>query len=134
PVLEGKAVITLLMALLLRCDEVTNSGVFSPDDRRQLRQAIHHQLRSVLNPRERESLAHVEDKYIFDIDQLAEVGKRAEFSEMEFLNHEEVKPTYWPYLARTWQQIGISAEKIEHYRWIGEQFANTYGLLFREKL
>ena len=34
----------------------------------------------------------------------------------------------------TCQQIGISAEKIAHYRWIGEQFANTYGLLFREKL
>jgi len=134
PVLEGKAVVTLLMALLLRCDEVTNGGVFSPDDRRRLRLQVRHQLKSVLNPQSRESLAQVEDKYIFEIDQLAEVGKRAGFTEMECHNFEEVQPTYWPYLAMTCQQIGIPAEKIEHYRWIGEEFANTYGLLFPEKL
>jgi len=76
----------------------------------------------------------MEEKYIFQIDQLREVGKTAGFTEVEFLNNGEVTPTYWPYLSLTCSQIGIPPEKLQRYRWIGVQFASTYGLLLREKL
>jgi hypothetical protein len=83
---------------------------------------------------DRQSLARIVDKYIFEIDELKQVGREAGFVEAEFLNKGEVKPTYWPYLIQTLQILGISAEKIRPYAWIGVEFAMTYSLMFSDKL
>jgi ubiquinone/menaquinone biosynthesis C-methylase UbiE/uncharacterized protein YbaR (Trm112 family) len=133
PVLKGKIIVTLLLALMLKCEETTRGGVLSPADRQQVRRQIQNHLKSK-SPQDRESLAQMEDKYIFSIEQLRETGKQAGFAQIDFLNNEEVAPTYWPYFVETCRSIGIAREKCEHYEWIGEQFANTYGLMFSDQL
>ncbi|MGH8983607.1 MAG: methyltransferase domain-containing protein [Acidimicrobiia bacterium] len=134
PVLEGKTTVTLLLALVLRFEEITNGDRLSPADREQIRKQIRHQMKSKLVPLDRQSLAQLEDKYIFEIDQLTKEGSEAGFAEVEVINNGEVDPTYWPYLARTFSVMGIGPEKIEAFKWIGEEFANTYGVMFPDKL
>jgi hypothetical protein len=34
----------------------------------------------------------------------------------------------------TCKTLGITREQIAGYKWIGEQFANTFGLIFRDQL
>jgi ubiquinone/menaquinone biosynthesis C-methylase UbiE/uncharacterized protein YbaR (Trm112 family) len=134
PVLEGKTIIALLLSLMLRCDEVMHGDAFSTDERQKIRSLILHLLKSKLAPRDREALAQIEDKYIFAIEELRATGKQAGFSEVEFFNNGEVKPAYWGSVAKTCQLLGIPATKVDRYRWIGVQFASTYGLMFPERL
>jgi hypothetical protein len=133
-VLEGKTIVALLMALVLRCDEMTDGRQLSPEDRHKMRLMIRHQLKAKLDPRDRDALAQIEDKYIFEIDKLKEVGIEAGFAEVEFLNRGDVIHTYWPYLETTLRTTGIPLEHIQAYRWIGAEFAETYGLMFSDKL
>jgi ubiquinone/menaquinone biosynthesis C-methylase UbiE/uncharacterized protein YbaR (Trm112 family) len=133
PVLDGKTVVTLLMALVLGCAEAPGSPL-TPDDRQRIQRQIRHQTKSKTAPQDRESLAKMEDKYVFEIDALRQVGLDAGFSSVDVLNNGDVDPTYWPYLSQTFRVMGVAPEKIKAYRWIGEAFANTYGLMFPDKL
>jgi ubiquinone/menaquinone biosynthesis C-methylase UbiE/uncharacterized protein YbaR (Trm112 family) len=134
PVLEGKTIITLLLALILRFEEITEGNRLSHSERQQIRKQIRHQMKSKLIPLDREALAQLEDKYIFEIDELQRVADEAGFAEVTVINNRELDPTYWPYLARTFSVMGIGADKIEDFRWIGEEFASTYAVMFPEKL
>ncbi len=134
PVLEGKTIIALMLALMLRCDEAMNGATFSTEERKKIRSLTLHLLKSKLAPRDRESLAQIEDKYIFGIEEMHETGKRAGFSEVEFFNNGEVRPAYWAYVAKTCASVGIPAAKVGRYQWIGVQFASTYGLMFPDRL
>jgi ubiquinone/menaquinone biosynthesis C-methylase UbiE/uncharacterized protein YbaR (Trm112 family) len=134
PVLEGKTIIALLVALMLRCDEVMNGDTFSAHDRQTLEGMVRNLLKSKLGPQDRDTLAQIEDKYIFGIDEMKETGRRAGFSDVEFLNNGEVRPAYWAYLAKNCQLLGIATDKVDRYRWIGVQFAMTYGFMFPDRL
>jgi hypothetical protein len=37
-------------------------------------------------------------------------------------------------VAQTCLRLGIPARKVDRYRWIGVQFASTYGLMFPDRL
>jgi 2-polyprenyl-3-methyl-5-hydroxy-6-metoxy-1,4-benzoquinol methylase len=134
PVLDGKTIVAMMVTLMLQCDEVTHANTFSSTERHQLRGLVRHLLKSKLEPLDRERLASIEDKFIFDIDEMREVGRRAGFSETEYCNNGEVRPAYWPYVERTCQLVGIATEKLDRYRWIGSSFAMTYALMFPERL
>jgi len=134
PVLEGKTIVTMLMALILASERATDHGALSTADQRALYLQIRHQLRSKLDPLDRDALAQIEDKHIFKIAELRKLGRDLGFRDVEFVNSEELTPTYWPYLVQTCTEIGIPAEKLASYQWIGVQFANTFGLIFRDQL
>jgi 2-polyprenyl-3-methyl-5-hydroxy-6-metoxy-1,4-benzoquinol methylase len=53
PVLEGKTITTLFMALMLRCDETADVGQFSEPERAKIRGLISHQMKSILLPQNR---------------------------------------------------------------------------------
>ena len=88
----------------------------------------------MLDPRDRAALAEIEDKYIFKIDELRSLGRSIGFTDVEFINSDDVNPSYWPYVVQTCRTIGIPPEKIAGYKWIGQQFADTYGLIFEDQL
>jgi ubiquinone/menaquinone biosynthesis C-methylase UbiE len=134
PVLEGKTVITLLAALILRCDQEMKVKRLTWDDRTKIDSLIRHQTKSKRHAQDRAFLSRREDKHIFEIEKLCNMGRQVGFSSAEFLSNGQVNPTYWSYLVQTFTILGIPAEKIAPYRWIGEEFANTYGLMFRDKL
>lgn len=134
PVIEGKVIITLLMALILRCEEATGSGLLSAEDREKVRAMIQHHTKAKWYPQDRESLARIEDKYIFEIEELRATGRSAGFAEVDVANSGTVVPTYWPYLVQTLSLLGIGSEKIQGYKWMGEEFANTYALMRADAL
>ncbi len=134
PVIEGKAVLTLLMALLVRCDENSPEPRLSATDRQRVRGIIRHQMKAKLYPQDRESLARLEDKYIFEVESLKNVGREAGFSEVEFLNSHEGKFDYWSNVVRILRRTGIPQERYQPYKWIAEEFANTHGVMFADRL
>lgn len=71
---------------------------------------------------------------MFDIDDLRRVGMEVGFREVEFRNNGELNPSYWPLLWWTLMGIGIDPKKIDRYRWLSEELANTYGVMFRDRL
>ncbi|HTD50679.1 MAG TPA: class I SAM-dependent methyltransferase [Acidimicrobiia bacterium] len=134
PVLEGKTIVAMLLALMLRCDATADHPVLSPRDREGIEKQLRHQTKSKRRNYSRAALAQVEDKYIFEIDHLKAVGKEAGFDEVEFLNNADAEPTYWPSVVQTCVTVGVAPETIRPYRWIGQQFAETYGLMAPDKL
>jgi ubiquinone/menaquinone biosynthesis C-methylase UbiE/uncharacterized protein YbaR (Trm112 family) len=134
PVLEGKTVITLLLALMVRSDEVRSDPQFTSDERQRIRGVIRHQMKSKWYPQDREALSRLEDKYIFEIDEMKSVGRKAGFSDVDFLNNGDANPTYWPSIVRILRRVGVRQECIRRYRWVAEEFANTQGVMFPDKL
>lgn len=134
PVLEGKTMVTLLASLLVTCDEQSSTPHLDPEERQRIRRVIRHQMKAKLVPQDRESLAKMEDKYIFEIPRMKEVGKNVGFSDVEFINYGDVDPSYWPYLSRILQMHGVPQARIEPYKWLGSVLADTYGRMFSESL
>jgi hypothetical protein len=134
PVLEGKTIVAMLIALMLKVEQITSSETFSEAERLRLHLQVHHQLKSKLELLDRDALAQLEDKYIFKLDEVCALGRDLGFTDVEFVNSEVVIPTYWPYVVSTCKTLGITREQIAGYKWIGEQFANTFGLIFRDQL
>jgi ubiquinone/menaquinone biosynthesis C-methylase UbiE/uncharacterized protein YbaR (Trm112 family) len=132
PVLEGQTISTLFMALMLRSDELTNGGQFSETDRVRIRGLIRNQMKSTFL-QDREALSNVEDKYIFEIEKLKQVGLDAGFTEVEFLNDPRGFG-YWGYISHACKVVGVAPETIRPFRWIEEVFSETYGIIFPEKL
>jgi ubiquinone/menaquinone biosynthesis C-methylase UbiE/uncharacterized protein YbaR (Trm112 family) len=133
PVLEGKTITTLFMALMLRCDEAMHAGLLSDVERDAVRVQIKNQMKSVELPQDRESLAKIEDKYIFEIDDLKQAGRDVGFTDVEFV--EDARGLgYWPYLSHTLQVGGIPRERHQPYKWIEEAFMETYGRIYADRL
>jgi 2-polyprenyl-3-methyl-5-hydroxy-6-metoxy-1,4-benzoquinol methylase len=134
PVLEGKTVVSLLMAVLLGCDEASDNPRLSDVERKKIKRLIRHQTKSS-RALDREALSKLEDKYIFRIDELKEKGIQAGFTDVEFINWKNtVDPSYWKYVASTFGLKGIKPQTIAPYRFIGDAFAETFGLMFPDKL
>jgi ubiquinone/menaquinone biosynthesis C-methylase UbiE/uncharacterized protein YbaR (Trm112 family) len=135
PILEGKIIVATMMALMLRYDHLTNGGTLSPVDRKEIRKLINNYMKSKLYPQDRESLSLIEDKYIFAIDEMRRVGLAAGFAEVDYINNDFERPSsYWPFVREALLTKGISQQRIERYKWIDGEFANTYGLMFADKL
>ena len=134
PVLDGKIFLTLFMGLMLHIDEMSDAPQLTPIDQKTIRATMGHHMKSKLYPQDRASLSRLEDKYVFEIDQLRRVGVDVGFSEVEFLNDGKVETGYWRNLVYTLQVMGVAPEKIEDHRWICDVFADTYGLMLPDRL
>jgi ubiquinone/menaquinone biosynthesis C-methylase UbiE len=134
PILEGKIVVTLLLSLILASDERAEAGYLSASDRDRMRTLIGNHMKSKWLSQDRATLSKVEDKYIFTIDQMRKVGDDAGFRDVQFVNNGDATPSYWQFVVETCRSGGIPPERIEPYKWIDDQFANTCGLMFTEKL
>jgi hypothetical protein len=63
------------------------------------------------------------------------VGRDAGFAEVDYINNSFWKPSsYWPFVREALLTKGISQQRVERYKWIDDEFANTYGLMFADKL
>ena len=99
-----------------------------------MRTLIGNHMKSKWLSQDRATLSKVEDKYIFTIDQMRDVGREAGFRKVQFVNNGEATPSYWQFVVETCRSGGIAPERIEPYKWVDDQFANTCGLMFTEKL
>jgi ubiquinone/menaquinone biosynthesis C-methylase UbiE/uncharacterized protein YbaR (Trm112 family) len=134
PVLEGKTFTTFFMSLMLRVDEAAGDGDrLTDDERQQIRKQIRHQMQSTFLPQDRATLSKLEDKYIFKIDEMKQVGRDAGFVEVTFMNDPR-SLGYWAYVAHTCQIVGVAPARIQRYQWIEDELRETYGAVFPERL
>jgi SAM-dependent methyltransferase len=134
PILQGKIFLTLLLAIVLRCDELSGDPQLSPTDVGRVRRVLGFHMKAKLYPQDFESLARLEDKYVFDIDELRRVGTDVGFSRVDYINNGSIDPSFWPRLVFTLRGIDVDPRKIDRYRWIGQEFDNTYGLMFGDRI
>jgi hypothetical protein len=119
---QGKTFTTFFMSLMLRVDEAAGDGDRLTDDERQrIRKQIRHQMKSTFLPQDRASLSKLEDKYIFRIDEMKQVGRDAGFAEVTFMNDPRGFG-YWAYVAHTCQIVGVAPARIQRYEWIEDEF------------
>ena len=132
PVLEGQTITTLFMALMLRCDDMAGGAYLSETDRRHITGLIRNQTKSTFL-RDRESLSKVEDKYIFEIEKMKQVGLDVGFADVEFFNDTRGF-SYWAYISHACRVVGVAPETVRPFEWIEEAFSESYGLMFPEQL
>ncbi|MFM8238288.1 MAG: class I SAM-dependent methyltransferase [Actinomycetota bacterium] len=134
PVLEGKTITTLFMSLMLRADEIAGGSERLTDAERSLiERQIRHQMKSTFLPQDRETLARMEDKYIFKIEEMRALGREIGYRAVDFVNDARDLP-YWAYLTHACEVVGVSAERVSRFRWIEDEFRATYGTVFPENL
>jgi ubiquinone/menaquinone biosynthesis C-methylase UbiE/uncharacterized protein YbaR (Trm112 family) len=134
PILQGKIFLTLLLAIVLRCDELSGDPQLSPTDIRKVRRVLGFHMKAKLYPQDLESLARLEDKYVFDIDDLRRVGTEAGFSQVDYINNPSLDASMWPRLVWTLRGINVDPSKIDGYRWVGQEFDDTYGLMLGDRI
>lgn len=133
PVLEGKAIVGMLLALVVECDERADPPRLTDQERQRIRKSIAHMTWASDTTRQRREVSRGEDKYIFRIDELRRAGTEAGFADVTFVNNGSVRPGYWASVVLS-PNLGIAADRLEPYRWIAQQFARTYGRMFADRL
>lgn len=135
PLLQGKAFIALFAKLLLEAEQQQGGKVFDKLERNKIAALVRHITKSKWYPQDMESLLKIEDKYIFDLDKLCAQAMAIGYSEVVFNNGDEaIDFSYWSYFIRHLQILGIKPDKVAGFRWIGDSFAATYGLLFGDRM
>jgi 2-polyprenyl-3-methyl-5-hydroxy-6-metoxy-1,4-benzoquinol methylase/DNA-directed RNA polymerase subunit RPC12/RpoP len=133
PVLEGKAIVALLLALVAECDERADPPRLTDHERQRIRKEIEHMTWASDRDRGTDEIARGEDKHVFRIDELRRAGTEAGFADVTFVNNGAVWPGYWASVVMS-PNLGIAADRLEPYRWIAQQFAQTYGTMFADRL
>jgi ubiquinone/menaquinone biosynthesis C-methylase UbiE/uncharacterized protein YbaR (Trm112 family) len=135
PLLQGKIFIALFAKLLLEAEQKQGGKVFDKLERNKIAALVRHITKVKWYPQNRESLLKIEDKYIFDLDELSALARAIGFSEVVFDNGTEaIDVSYWNYFVRHLGVLGIKPDKVASFRWIGDSFAETYGLLFGDRM
>jgi hypothetical protein len=80
-----------------------------------------------------QSALKIEDKYIFDIAKMKQVGRDVGFTDVAFVNDPRGLP-YWAYVTHPCQVHGVAAEKVRSFKWIEAAFAETFGRIFPDRL
>lgn len=136
PLISGKLVIAFYSAMIIELarQEIKSSTQdkhrnLTEDDLLVLEKLLRHITKAAWLPQDREALLKLEDKYIFEREQMIEVGRRAGFSKVEILNDSRPKDnSYWSNFLGTIRIAGIEPSKCEPYRFIAESYARTFGL------
>ena len=133
PIIDGKLVIALYASLIfeLSADDQRSGGLTSLD-RTTLQKTVRHITKSRWLPQDRDTLAKLEDKYIFDLEGLSAVGRDAGFRSVRVVNGtRQVDSSYWSNFIATLRVLGLEPKKFEPYRFVAESYANTFGLFDR---
>lgn len=131
PVLEGKGVISLACAMMLKTADCAR--VTLPDsDRKLIRHLMRHQTKHAWYPQTREDLAKLEDKYIFRISAMEQLGNKLGYSSVRVVDPNPPS-SHWPSINRTLRMAGVTQETIDGFRWIEDvlresDFSITYAV------
>lgn len=129
PVLQGKALISLLLGMVLRAHENGWQTFLTQQDYNRLKHLLRHQTKSGWYPQNKESLAKIEDKYIFDVDALIRLGRSLGYRSVTYRELGKTDQSYWTYFRHTMITAGIAPAKVEEMRWVCDVCAETYGLV-----
>ena len=122
PVLQGKIMIAFLTSLILKIESKTQLGDFSEHDIAALEKLVHHLTKAQHVGDDREKLAAMEDKYIFDIHALEKLGLSLGYQSVRHQNSRLADGQFRINLRQHLLLAGLSDDKVRAYRFI----LNTY--------
>ena len=125
PVLQGKIMVAFLSDLMLRIERHTSLAGFDQKDIRVLETVIQHITKGRKIGNDRDKLASMEDKYIFDIHEMNDLGKSLGYREVSYQNSPQDTPAFrinfWPHL----KMAGIDETKLGKYRFLLNVYKET---------
>ncbi|HEY9035136.1 MAG TPA: methyltransferase domain-containing protein [Pseudomonadales bacterium] len=134
PVIQGKIWVAFFGELIIRTERNTKVGIMDDDDIEKIKRMNRHILKSKWLEGNEEALAKMEDKYIFDLDALAEKSRDWGYSHFEFANNG--KP-HWGYKWHVQQHLlmaGIKPEKIQQFTYMFNAFGHSLSDLVPKSL
>ncbi len=136
PVIQGKILIAFFIDLMLKFQE-NSLKIFSNEEVQRMRKMVSH-ITKASRIKEKTELASMEDKYIFDITELSGIAAKIGFKSFASINHGGVNSTairgYKPYVISTLLMINIPKEKIQHFDFMFDSFAETLSDLIGDQL
>ncbi len=128
PILEGKIIVAFYGALVADLAEREGNSTLDSRDINLIRSIVRHITKAAWYPQDRDSLAKLEDKFVFTLPGLKAAARDAGFTSVEAVRDNRVLDhTYWSYFTATMRIAGIPAEKLEKYRFLAGTFENTVG-------
>lgn len=134
PVRQGKAIVSLMIALVLKAHEAGLQNVLSEEEQNKLRFLLKHQTKSGWLLQDRKNLKAREDKFIFHRDELLALGSELGYSRSSYHDAGAVDQTYWVYFKHHVAMLGIAPETIQSLRWVCEAFGESYGLVLSDDM
>jgi len=128
PVLEGKLVIAMYIAMIVDLARQDGDSELTEQELTKMESLVRHITKSSWYPQTRESLAKIEDKYIFSLPGMRESGEKSGFSKTEFVqDNRTVDQSLWSNLIATIRLVNIDVGKLEKYRILSSGYARTFG-------
>jgi ubiquinone/menaquinone biosynthesis C-methylase UbiE len=135
PVIQGKIFIALFARLLVESDNASGTPILTSLEKNKITAYVRALTKQKWYPQSRESLLKIEDKYIFNLQDLLVLARSIGYAECSFVNsNESIDATYWNYFIEHMRVIGIDHTKLSKHCWIGKAFSETYGLIFANEL
>lgn len=127
PVLQGKMLIAFFGDLARRVERRTEWGVLDDNDDARINHMTRHIMKAKWIGGDRERLEKIEDKYIFDINEMRKLAQEAGFSGMEHSNLDKPEKGYRHYFNQHLLMEGIAPEKVQQFAFIANAFEATIG-------
>lgn len=127
PVLQGKMLIAFFGDLMRRIERRTEWGVLDGDDDKRINHMTRHIMKAKWIGGNRERLEKIEDKYIFDINEMRRLAHEAGFSAMEHSNLDMPEKGYRHYFNQHLLMEGIAADKVQQFAFIANAYMSTIG-------
>lgn len=135
PIIQGKMYIAHLVSLIVSADQSCGESVFTKEEINKLNNMVQHITKATWYPQTREKLLKLEDKYIFDIEELKSNAREMGFSHVEFVNQDgNTDLSYWSYFLDTMGILGIERVKFKQFEWMAKSFRETIGVLMGDRL
>ena len=127
PVLQGKVLIALLANLIKQTDAKAVSSVLNDADRINLDKLIKQLSKHLSLKGDKEKLAEMEDKYIFDVNELQQQAKQAGFQLTSYRNNPMAGGNIS--IVRHMHQYGIAPEKSKQFDYLTVAVRDSLALL-----
>lgn len=126
PVLQGKAWIAFMGDLMVRIEKRIKWGVLDEKDIAKIEHMVRHITKAKFIGDDRARLMQMEDKHIFDINQMRELSQRLGFSDFAYHNFHMADWGYKTQWAQHLLMLGIAAEKIQKFAFISQSFGDVF--------
>lgn len=128
PILEGKMIVAMFCSMVVELAKQRNDTDLTENDLNIITAIVRNITKASWYPQDRESLAKIEDKFIFTLPGMQEAGLKAGFTSFKFVRDDRpLDPSFWSYFVNTMRLVGIPPSKVEKYRFIGDVYERTYG-------
>ena len=125
PTIQGKVWIAQMADLMLRIDAAFDMKLFNQEEGARINHLINHQTKEKILQAAPEKRAAMEDKYIFNKNEMPRIAEEAGFSGLTQLNARAVDPSFRSYVQFHLAGIGINKKKLNHFEFLFHSFERT---------